>query len=224
MEFLLSTSVVEKLSGPLCDAVLGRPARASSSPRSTAEACSSSRSTGGASGTGITRCSAICSGASSTSASRARPRPPAGRRRLVRGRGRNGRRDCGGRAAVARTGWPSSSSRSPRGPWKRRPRLRRALARAGERATSPEVAAVAARCTPQGWRRGDGELPAAAAFTAAELRLLPCSPRTSRSARSAIGSTCRATRSRPRRSRPTGSSASPAAARRSRPRPRSDCI
>ena len=57
-EFLLRTSILERLTGPLCDAVTGRTGgKASSAWRSSAPTCSSSRSTTGVSGTGTTTCS-----------------------------------------------------------------------------------------------------------------------------------------------------------------------
>ena len=60
--FLLTTSVLERLSGPLCDAVTGRVGWAGRCWRPpSAPTCSSSRSTSSAAGIATTTCSRTCS-------------------------------------------------------------------------------------------------------------------------------------------------------------------
>ena len=57
-ELLLRTSILERVNGPLCDAIATPPARRGSWRRSRARICSSSRSMTGATGTATTTCSA----------------------------------------------------------------------------------------------------------------------------------------------------------------------
>ena len=59
--FLTRTSILDRLSGPLCDATVGGKARPGRSTDSNGATCSSSRSTGGASGTATTVSSVSCS-------------------------------------------------------------------------------------------------------------------------------------------------------------------
>ena len=70
LTFLRRSSVLETMSGPLCDAVLERRARRSSWPRWSRRACSSFRSTGTAAPTATTISSATCCARSSRTASR----------------------------------------------------------------------------------------------------------------------------------------------------------
>ena len=67
--FLMYTSVLERMCGGLCDAVLETTGRRVRSTRSSARTASSCASTGGASGTATTTCSVSCCGASSSEAS-----------------------------------------------------------------------------------------------------------------------------------------------------------
>ncbi len=59
-EFLLRTSILGRLTGPLCDAVAGRPGRPGCWRSWSAPTSSWCRSTAAASGTGTTTCSASC--------------------------------------------------------------------------------------------------------------------------------------------------------------------
>ena len=68
-DFLRRTSVLDQLSGPLCDAVLGGSTRRATSGTSRPPTSSSCRSTGGASGTATTPSSASSSPASSAASS-----------------------------------------------------------------------------------------------------------------------------------------------------------
>ena len=70
LEFVLRTSVLDTLTGPLCDAVLGRSGSAATlSALGRVETCCSWRSIAPMSATAITACSARCCGLSYTGAS-----------------------------------------------------------------------------------------------------------------------------------------------------------
>ena len=69
-EFLLLTSVLDRLTGPLCDAVTGGQGRPARSISSSSPGSSSSRSTPSGSGTAATTCSASCFAKSSGAPSR----------------------------------------------------------------------------------------------------------------------------------------------------------
>jgi LuxR family maltose regulon positive regulatory protein len=61
-EFLLVTSVLNRICAPLCDALTGQNDGAGRSARSTAPTCFSYRWMTSTAGSGITTCSAACSG------------------------------------------------------------------------------------------------------------------------------------------------------------------
>ena len=68
--FLLATSILDRLSGPLCDAVTGSPAAARCWSSWTGRTCSWSRWTTSGAGTATTTCSATCSALASPTSAR----------------------------------------------------------------------------------------------------------------------------------------------------------